>query len=78
MHSLSITHQAFDRGLELASHLAGAAVAVGRRSIARARTESVLRTLCDAQFEDAGLQRPARRPQSAADARMMSDLMSMR
>lgn len=78
MQSLSSTHQAVYRSLELASHLAETAAALARRSIRRARTERVLRNLGDRQLDDAGIERPACRPQIAADARLMSDLMSMR
>ena len=78
MHSLSNPQQAFDRGLEFALHVAGTAISRARRAIDRARTEHLLRTLCDELLDDAGLERPARRPQGAADARIMSDLMSMR
>ena len=78
MHSLSSTHRAFDRSFEFLSHLAEAAAAVARRPADRARAESVLRELGDEQLEDAGIDRPVCRPQSAFDALLMSELMSMR
>jgi hypothetical protein len=78
MHGLSSTHRSFDRSVGLTWQVACTAVAAARTTIARARTESVLRSLSDEQAEDAGLDRSSRRPQIAIDARLMSGLMSMR
>ena len=78
MQSLSSTRHLADRSLELVSQFVEAAAALAVRSVRHARTEKMLRDLSDEQLDDAGIDRPARRPQSARDALLMSELMSLR